>query len=308
MLASSGADDPDLVWANDECRRLVADQRAAGDLATARRVMDDFFDRWEPVDGVGRGEAVEVAGVACHRFSMTERAATGRVLYVHGGGFTSGSGASCHAMLGRMVAAGGFEVWACDYRLAPEHRFPSALDDVDAVLGHLLDAGDPIPVAIAGDSAGGGLATAAVLRRMRGQLDGPRGVALFSPLLDLTATAPSFAANESSDVMASAASVQLMSRVYARGNATDAEVSPLLAESFAGFPPTSLYVSADEVLRDDTLRLAERLRLVDVPVRVHLESGAPHAWPIFGDSLPQARATLEDAASFLAGQMASHAH
>lgn len=307
MLASSGVD-PDLAWANDECRRLVADQRAAGDLAAARRVMDDFFDRWEPVDGVGHGEAVEVAGVACQRFSTTARPVVGRVLYVHGGGFTSGSGASCHSMLGRMVAAGGFEVLACDYRLAPEHRFPSALDDVDTVLGHLLDADDPVPVAIAGDSAGGGLATAAVLRRMRGQLDLPRAVALFSPLLDLTATAPSFSANASSDVMVSATSVQLMSRVYARGNATDAEVSPLLAESFAGFPPTSLYVSADEVLRDDTLRLAERLRLVDVPVRVHLESGAPHAWPIFGDSLPQARTTLEDAASFLAAKMPSRAH
>jgi len=305
MLASSDVD-PDLTWANEECRRLVADQRAAGDLETARRVMDDFFDRRQPVEGVGHAEAFEVAGVPCHRYSTAGRTATGRLLYVHGGGFTSGSGARCHAMLGRMAVAGGFEVWACDYRLAPEHRFPAALDDVATVLDHMLEARDGVPVAVAGDSAGGGLATAAVLRRVGRQLDVPRAVALFSPLLDLTATAPSFSDNASNDVMVSAGSVQMMSRLYARGNATDAEVSPLLAESFAGFPPTSLYAGADEVLRDDTLRVADRLRLIDVPVRVHLESGAPHAWPIFGDSLPHARAALEDAASFLASHLGTY--
>ncbi|MDT2005775.1 alpha/beta hydrolase [Rhodococcus opacus] len=301
MLANSD-DRQSLEWAIDECRSLVLAQQGAQDLATSRRVIDAFFDRWPPVEGVER-ETFDVDGVPCHRYVSAGHSGTGRLLYVHGGGFTSGSGARNQAMLGRMAATGGFEVWACDYRLAPEHHFPAALDDVDSALDHLLSACDGAPVALAGDSAGGGLATAAVLRRMSRQLSIPRAVALFSPLLDLRATAQSYTTNASSDVMLTATIVQLMSRAYARRQTTDPDASPLLAGSFVGFPPTSLYASAHEVLLDDTLNVADRLRCDEVPVRVHLEPGAPHVWTIFGDSLPQARATLEDAASFLASHL-----
>jgi len=265
--------------------------------------MDDFLDRWPPVEGVRRSTAV-IGGRACHRYVGEGQLPRGRLLYVHGGGFIFGSASRYSASVGRLAAEARVEAWVCDYRLSPEHRFPAALEDIERTLDHLLGAEHGLPVVMAGDSAGGGLAVAAVVRRAARGLTLPRALALFSPLLDLSASAPSYKEHAGTDVMLSAETVELIARTYARGDVTNPEASPLVSRSFSGFPPTALYASTDEVLRDDSVTFTARLSDDGVPVRLHLEPGAPHVWTVFGDALPPARATLEDAASFLASYLA----
>jgi acetyl esterase/lipase len=293
----------DLRWAREECRRLAQTQQDAPNLATARAVMDDFLDRWPTVESVRSSTAV-IEGAACHRYVGDGQDPRGRLLYVHGGGFIFGSASRYGASVGRLAAEARVEAWVCDYRLSPEHRFPAALEDIDRTLDHLLGAEHTLPVVVAGDSAGGGLAVAAVMRRARRGLSLPRAVALFSPLLDLTASAKSYEDRAATDVVLSAGTVGLIARSYAPDDVNNPEVSPLLSRSFTGFPPTALYASKDEVLHDDSVTFAARLTEDGVPVRLQLEPGAPHVWTVFGDALPQARATLADAASFLQSYLA----
>jgi monoterpene epsilon-lactone hydrolase len=299
-VSGRGAEGPRerrLAWARDAGAALVAAQQAAGGLDGARAAMRSQLRRWPAHPDVLQ-ECTTVRGLLVHRFRPPVRANGGAVLYVHGGGFTAGSGADYGALLGPLAVDLAADVLACDYRLAPEHPFPSALDDVESVLDALLD--QVFPVAVAADSAGGALAVSAVLRRQRQRRSLPCALVLFSPLLDLTATAASYDANATRDGMLSRSAVRRIAGAYLGGHdAADDRASPLLTASLEGFPPTALYVGSDEVLRDDTVAFGGRLARAGVEVRTIVLAGLPHVWQVFGQALPEARQTIGEAAGFL---------
>ena len=219
------------------------------------------------------------------------------LLYFHGGGYVFGSARTHRAMLARLSGLTGLPACLPDYRLAPEHAFPAAIEDGLAVLARLGD--HPGGVILGGDSAGGGLALAVLAEALRRGGPRPRAAFAFSPLTDLTFSGESFRSNAQAEVMLPAARAHEMARMYLCGaEPTDPRASPLFAE-FPGVPPVWIAAGDTEILLDDTRRMAERLRAQGAAVTEVIARDLPHVWPMFQRLLPEADATLRDLAGWI---------
>jgi epsilon-lactone hydrolase len=220
------------------------------------------------------------------------------MLYLHGGGYF-GCSAESHRPITVFFALEGFRVFAPDYRLAPENRFPAAIEDAVAVYRALLSAGYPSQhIVVAGESAGGGLALSLMLALRAAGVPLPAAAALFSPWTDLAATGDSIRTNTDRCAMFSGADVAASARYYLGD--TDPRnplASPLYAD-LAGLPPLLIHVGADEVLRDDSTRLAERARAAGVRVELKIWPVVPHAWQLAPHLIPEARHSLRESAAF----------
>ena len=191
-------------------------------------------------------------------------------------------------------AAAGFSVFAPDYRLAPEHPFPSGLEDVVAAWAAFAEDG---PAVIAGDSAGGNLALGAMIEARRLGLPLPAGAALFSPVTDLSGRGTSHRENRLRDAMFSPAALACLRPAYGADPA-DPRASPIEAD-LAGLPPMLIHAAEREMLRDDSVLFAERARAAGVPVDVSIWPVVPHCWQFAQGFLPEARRSLAEASAFL---------
>lgn len=226
------------------------------------------------------------------------------VLYLHGGGYVMGSPRTHRSITWRLARDARARVCVPDYRLAPENRFPAPLEDALAVYEKLLnDGAEAKSLALAGDSAGGGLALALLLEiRARGWPQ-PAAVSVFSPWTDLMLSGRSIAENAETDPLLPAARIGEVAENYLQGaDPSDPRVSPLYGD-FTGGPPVMLQVSDIEILRDDSLRMARRLREQGVPVEFVLWKGLPHVFQLAAPWLPESLESLERAAQFLRRQM-----
>jgi acetyl esterase/lipase len=225
------------------------------------------------------------------------------IYYLHGGAYVSCSPATHRQFTAALSRAADARVFSLDYRLAPEHRFPAAVED--AVVGYqwLVSQGiDPQNMVIGGDSAGGGLAlaTMAALRDMREKL--PRAAFLLSPWTDLAVTGESIDANDLLDPMFFADNIRRMAAVYIGDSSPrDPLASPFYA-NLAGFPPMLIYASDTEVLLDDSRRLADRAKQSGVSVDLRIRSGLPHVWPVFvAFGVPESRKAINEISRFIHG-------
>lgn len=221
------------------------------------------------------------------------------LLYLHGGGYF-GCSAESHRPITVYYALHGFRVFAPDYRLAPENPFPAAVDDVVAFYRGLLRAGYSAGrIVVAGESAGGGL-TLSLMLALRAAGDSlPAAAALFSPWTDLAATGDSIRTNSKRCAMFIGADVAASARYYLGD--TDPRnplASPLYAD-LAGLPPLLIHVGADEVLLDDSTRLAEQARAAGVSVELKIWPVVPHAWQLAPHLIPEARQSLRESTEFL---------
>jgi acetyl esterase/lipase len=219
------------------------------------------------------------------------------MLYIHGGGFVACSARS-HRPITSALAKRGFRVFSTNYRLAPEHPFPAASDDVLAVW-HALRSETEAPLVVAGDSAGGTLALSLVIAlRDRGERL-PAAAALFSPATDLTAGSPSYRENVGRDAMFSTAILERFRAAYLRdADPRDPRISPLLAD-LAGLPPILLHVGERELLRDDSVRFAAAAKAAGVRCELKVWPVVPHVWQFAEPFMPEARRSLDAAAQFL---------
>jgi acetyl esterase/lipase len=220
------------------------------------------------------------------------------VLYLHGGGYCVGSPATHRAITGHLAARCGARVFAPDYRLAPEHAFPAAVDDAVAAFRGLLAKGiAPHDVVIAGDSAGGGLSVAAALRLRELALPLPRALVLFSPWVDLSLErVPSPPPGE---VMLTLPWITQCARAYvARADARHPLVSPIYAD-LAGLPPTLIQVGTDEILLGDSRRLREQLQSAGVAVNYEEYWRRWHVFQANAGVLADADRALDAAARFI---------
>lgn len=224
------------------------------------------------------------------------------LLWLHGGGYILGSPATHAAMVARLALQAGLRAFLPDYRLAPEHPFPAAFEDACAAWDSLITRGyAPGDIAIGGDSAGGGLALA-LTAHLCGQGTPPGAVIAFSPWTDLTLSGGSMTENAQAEVFFSPERApELREMVLGGASETDPRLSPLFAK-FPNCPPVLLQASQSEILLDDTLRMADRLRAQRAEVSVQTLPDAPHVWQLFCPLLPEARLALEDAATFLRRQ------
>jgi acetyl esterase/lipase len=219
----------------------------------------------------------------------------GVILYLHGGGYCVGSPRTHRALTSRLARATGLPVFAADYRLAPEHPFPCALDDAVAACRSLMQAG---PVVIAGDSAGGGLALATALYLLRHQIGSAAALLLFSPWADLTLSAITDKVARR-EVMLSAAWLADCARHYLAGeSASNPLASPIFAD-LRGLPPTFIQAAADELLRSDAARAGDALVAAGVTTQCEIVPGQWHTFQLHAGILPAAHAAIERAAGFI---------
>jgi len=220
------------------------------------------------------------------------------VLYLHGGGYIFVSPKTHRQALIAMAKAFSARVYGLDYRLAPEHPFPAAVEDADRAYQWLQRQFPASQIVLAGDSAGAGLAIAtAVGVRDRG-LEPPVAIVGFSAYADLAVTGDSVEANAASCAMFTSRGLREAAAMYLAGaDPRDPRASPLYAD-LSGLPPMLLFASRHEMLRDDTLRLAERARAAGVNVEVVVRDRLPHVWPIFVSILPEAREAFTRVATF----------
>lgn len=230
----------------------------------------------------------------------------GRLLYLHGGGYVIGSPDTHAGLSGELARRSGLRTVSIDYRLAPEHPFPAALDDALAAYRELLESGtDPRDLAIAGDSAGGGLGLATLLAARAAGLPQPAAVVLFSPWIDLTLGGASIRGKEAADPIFDEADVRAYADLYL---GAEDRTQPLASPAFAdlsGLPPLLVQVGSNEILLDDSVRLAGRAGAHDVDVTLEVAAGLPHVFQHHYGRLDEADAALDRAARFLTAHLAA---
>ncbi len=274
----------------------------SGTIVEQRDVMDRAAGALPPPDGV-TVETMVLGGRGAERLTPDGVVTDGTILYLHGGGYCAGSVDTHRGLAGRIALAAGCPVITLDYRLAPEHPHPAALEDALAAYRQLLGDGlRPERTAIAGDSAGGGLtmATLVALRDEGGPM--PAAAACLSPWVDLTQTAESYAKVGSDDPMVTKAGLDVYAEAYLAGApATTPLASPLYVDDLSGLPPVLVEVGEREVLLDDATRLAERLRDAGGSVSLTLWPELIHVFQAFpGSVVPEADRSIGAIGAFLA--------
>lgn len=223
------------------------------------------------------------------------------LLYVHGGGYIACSPATHRPLAARLAREWDAFAVVPDYGLAPEHPFPEGRDDIVATWRWMLTQRgvDPAHAVWAGDSAGGGLALAAALASADVGLPMPAAIVTFSPWTDLACTGASLQENAQRCAMFMPAQLEQAAKLYAGARSpSDPALSPL-AGDLAVLPPLCVHASTTELLRDDTVRFAERAQTAGVTVECRLWADMPHVWQFLTGFLPEARESLDAATSFV---------
>ncbi|MCF1710955.1 alpha/beta hydrolase [Tabrizicola sp. J26] len=283
----------------DELRALLhAKPRPVGwDERRAR--MDEVCT----ADGVPEGvsfSAVMAAGRPAEWSATLESRADRVVLYLHGGGYCSGSIASHRTVAGGIAKAARVRTLALGFRLAPEHPYPAALEDALGAWGWLRAQGIAAErICVAGDSAGGGLSLALMMTlRARGEAL-PGCAWLLSPWTDLTMSGESMSEEDAVDPLIHKAYLESLAEAYLAGHdPRDPLVSPLFGD-MAGLPPTLIQVGSDETLLDDSLRLARKMGVAHVAVTLQVYPRMIHAFPVWQKRLAEGRRAIAQAAAFL---------
>lgn len=227
------------------------------------------------------------------------------ILYLHGGAFFMGSPASYRNRAMRLSYRCQAEIFVPDYRLAPEHPYPAALDDVLAAWKFVKGFRANTPIFVAGDSAGGGLALSLLVRLRDLGMALPDGALLLSPWTDLTVSGASVDGNRGKDLWFTRRHLETWAGYYATAaDRRSPYVSPVFAD-LAGLPPLLLFVGEDELLLDDALRVRDAAKLAGTDVRVHIGQGMQHDWPLALPWLDESRRAWSAMRTFVEGLVAA---
>ncbi|MEA4915474.1 MAG: alpha/beta hydrolase [Christensenella sp.] len=219
------------------------------------------------------------------------------VLYLHGGGYTAGGLDYAKGFGALLASQTRVSVLCVAYRLAPEHKFPAAQDDAMEAYQYLLDSGyKPEHIAIAGESAGGGLALSLVLRIRDEGRPMPACIVAISPWADLTLSGSSYNNNVRLDPTLVRESLAYYVIAYAAGHEDEAYVSPVLGD-FTGFPPTLLFAGSDEILLSDAKTVHRLLKKANVENKLVVEEGMWHVYPLYGT--PEGKRAVEEMSAFI---------
>ncbi len=270
------------------------------DIAEQRSRIDEAMAQMPLAEGTVAEPFVRsgVPGIECRPVDVADDAPI--VLYFHGGGFRIASALAYRSYGSHLAAVLGARVMLVEYRLAPEHKFPKAVDDCFAVWESLLAEGvDTGRIVIAGDSAGGGLAASVTMHALA---DGvlPAGVICCSPWVDLTITADTYDTNAESDKLFSRTSAEEAAPAYLGGaDPMNPIASPLFGD-WDGAPPLLILVGDAEVLLDDSRKLAEVAKAAGVDVTLSVYPEMPHIWTMSYPAFPEAVEGVTEMAEFVA--------
>ncbi|MDR1393765.1 MAG: alpha/beta hydrolase [Bifidobacteriaceae bacterium] len=280
--------------------RSHKDAAIASALQERRGQMETMARMFPPPPGCVR-ESEMIAGVACEWTLPKDGDGRQVVIELHGGAYTMGSASASRLVAASLAQACGARVLSVNYRLAPEHPYPAAVDDVLAVYRELLRRGvEGRRVAVHGESAGGGLALA-VLAKLRDAGEPlPGAVVLSSPWADLTNSGFSHAPDiEDLDVMLTTADLNAQAASYAAGQPLDSPgISPVNGD-FRGLPPLLIYAGTDEVLLCDAIEVARRAAWAGNQVVLRVVPGMPHAFTIMAGLLEPADQAKSEIGQFM---------
>jgi acetyl esterase/lipase len=269
-------------------------------VSALRSNVDDLVRRMPRPPRTVTVTPTDAGGVPAEWVAAPGAEARRAILYFHGGGYAAGSPTSARDLAWRLSEAARCRLLVVDYRLAPEHPFPAAIEDAASAYRHLLSSGfAPASIAFAGDSAGGGLALGSLVKLRDDGAPMPAAVCAFSPVTDLAITGPSVTTNRDADPMVRAEALPSQAAWYLGSTpATSPYASPLYAD-VRGLPPTLLQVGSTEVLLDDSRRLAEKMTSARVVVDLQIWPDMPHVFQGCASFLPEARAAIGEAGRFL---------
>jgi monoterpene epsilon-lactone hydrolase len=275
----------------------------------SRPRSDDYRLRRKDIDARGLAyglasdiivEKVSANGVAAEWTSTPNAARDAAILYVHGGGYVIGSLDSHRHLVAEAGRAANAVALALDYRLAPEHPFPAAVDDAVAGYRFLLEQGfKPERIAIGGDSAGGGLVVAAMVAIRDAGLAQPGCGWCLSPWIDMEGIGDSMESKSPIDPMVQKVGLLEMARLYLNdANPRSPLAAPLYAD-LGGLGPLLIQVGAAETLLDDAIRLAQRAGAADVRVDLQVWPEMVHVWPLFHPELKAGKRAIDAAGTYI---------
>lgn len=275
----------DMLRANPPIGDVSFEEMRAGMEATTTAAPLPEDVAFAPVDAGGvPAEWTSAPGVAQDR----------AVLYLHGGGYVIGGISTHRGLTAGISRASGARVLSVDYRLAPEHPHPAAVDDAVAAYQYLLAQGlEPGAIAVAGDSAGGGLTVATLLALREAGVALPAAGVCISPWLDLTQSGESMDTKADEDPMVGRETLQRMADAYAGGqDPRSPRISPLFAD-LTGLPPLLVQVGTAETLLDDSRRLADRAKAAGVDLTLEEWDEMIHVWHAFAALVPEGQQAIE---------------
>jgi monoterpene epsilon-lactone hydrolase len=247
--------------------------------------------RIEPITGPVKGEWIIPPGASKNRSVL---------YYLHGGGYISGSGKTNRPVTVPVALRLNRRVFALDYRLAPEHRFPAPVEDAVAGYHWLVSSGiDSRFISVAGDSAGGGLALALVMTLRDRAENLPSCVVCLSPWTDMTGSGASIVANSERDPMFSADDMGAYASAYLGSQPPKTPLASPVFGDFAGLPPLYIEVGENEVLRDDARQVHDKALAAGVSSELRIVRGVPHGWQFGTPFVPEARESIAEIAQFI---------
>jgi monoterpene epsilon-lactone hydrolase len=277
---------------------------ADADVSEQRRLLRELTSA-QPLPADVTVTAGELGGVPTAEVTVDGVEPRHVVLYFHGGVYVLGDAASTAGLAAQVARRIQAKAISVDYRLAPEHPYPAAVDDALAAYQALLEGGTaPAGIVLAGESAGGGLAVATlILARDRG-LPRPAAAYLMSPYADLTLAGATMETKGQADPLLSRESLAARVPDYTAGrDPALGLISPIFAD-LTGLPPLVIQAGSHEVLLDDAVRLARQAAITDVEVTLDITPGVPHVFQAYSPILDEAAAALDRAGQFLSAHFA----
>ena len=276
----------------------------AADVPTLRASFEEVM-RHVPVAPDVRKTPIAVGGIGAIEVTIDGTDSADVILYFHGGVYVIGSAAASVPLVSDLARRTATKVITVDYRLAPENPYPAALQDARAAYEGLLQQGvDPGRIALAGESAGAGLAMATLLALRDAGTTLPSSAFLMSPYADLTLSGESVVDKEALDPLLTPDGLRRRVTDYvADADASDPYISPVQGD-LAGLPPMLIQVGSHEILLSDAIRLAARAATADVAVTLDVVPGVPHVFQAYAAVLDEGDAALDRAATFVAANFA----
>jgi acetyl esterase/lipase len=274
---------------------LAAGAHERGSVAQERASFEQFGTSRGLAPGTHADE-VTLAGRPAARVRAGDSASPTVLLYLHGGGFVVGSHRTGARLASALIGRIGGTAYSLDYRLAPEHPYPSGVEDALAAYRELLATTAARDIVVAGDSSGGGLTVALLVAAREAGLPQPAAAAVFSPWTDITLSGDSVRTRAAADPLFTADDLRWYAERYAPASARAA--SPIFAD-LSGLAPLIVQVGGDELLLDDAVRLAARAAADDVEVTLEVATGLPHVFQLNYGTLDDADEALDRAGAFL---------
>jgi epsilon-lactone hydrolase len=289
--------DPDVEKFREMFRPLLDELRQKS-VAEQRAMFDTSMEPIPLAEGCTI-ESLDLSGIPAEKIIHKGAALGKTLLYLHGGGYVIGSIKSYRHLVSRFAVAARATAYHLDYRLAPEHPYPAALEDAMKAYRTILASGiAPENLMVGGESAGGNLAAALLLKAREQGLPQPAGLYLLSPWLDMVTAGESYDTVGDRDLITSRPIMDDYAATFLGGKPDDRFTSPVRAD-LNGLPPALIQVGTEEVLLSDSLNFTNRAALMGLDVRLDVWPEMPHAWPIFHPFIRAALPAIDEAGQWM---------